>query len=361
MYTLTEASALLASFDMVAGLPVAEVQARLLKGMRLGDTGKRLLAFYLADMDERCLYQASGHSSTRHYALQVLHLDRPRTSELLTVGRALLTLPAIDRAFCEGRLSWSKVLELARVVSPEHEAKWLDRALSLSYQALVLEVRLSKPGSAPRDPKDRKGLRKIRFPISARVDTLTFKKWDLAKQKASDARGTAVDDGALMGVCADLLLSMEPDGTVPGWNKVDSNVYRIVLRQEAADSGHLSVETDLGAVPIDASAVPADTPTVSVSEDDAPKDPASPTPSWLRALVVARDGGRCRCCGSRRGLMVHHIRHRADGGPTVAWNLILVCTLCRYRHNRHYADSRIMPRWRERPARMAASRVSYAA
>ena len=211
---------------------------------------------------------------------------------------------------------------------PKHEAAWLERALSLPYRDLALEVRNSKPGAAPRDPKDKLGLPQTRFPISVRLASLPFKQWELAKKKASDARGTPVDDGSLMSLLAGIFLSMEPDGTVEGWKKVDSCLYRIVARQGPKGRDDLTVEADLGPAPIDASALPADTPTLTVGENDGPPAPGSPTPSWLRALILARDGDHCRCCRSRRGLMVHHIRHRKDGGPTVAWNLLTVCSIC---------------------------------
>ncbi|MEW6747871.1 MAG: HNH endonuclease signature motif containing protein [Planctomycetota bacterium] len=45
------------------------------------------------------------------------------------------------------------------------------------------------------------------------------------------------------------------------------------------------------------------------------------TPKWLRELVLARDGFRCRCCGYQVSLMGHHIEWLSDGGRTEAGNL----------------------------------------
>ena len=49
-------------------------------------------------------------------------------------------------------------------------------------------------------------------------------------------------------------------------------------------------------------------------------------PGWLLRHLRHRDGG-CAFpgCGRRRYLHAHHIRHWADGGPTDAGNLLLVC------------------------------------
>ncbi|MEW6744537.1 MAG: HNH endonuclease [Planctomycetota bacterium] len=52
------------------------------------------------------------------------------------------------------------------------------------------------------------------------------------------------------------------------------------------------------------------------------------TPKWLRELVLARDGFRCRCCGSRVNLMAHHIEWLSAGGRTEAGNHVTLCTRC---------------------------------
>ncbi len=54
----------------------------------------------------------------------------------------------------------------------------------------------------------------------------------------------------------------------------------------------------------------------------------------LRNTIRARDGYRCRLCGSTVGIEVHHIRALADGGhPTDPSNLILLCRDCHRRQH----------------------------
>ena len=48
----------------------------------------------------------------------------------------------------------------------------------------------------------------------------------------------------------------------------------------------------------------------------------------VKAYVKARDGFRCRSCGSRDHLEVHHIRQRKDGGSDSPDNLITLCHGC---------------------------------
>ena len=150
------ASMACAPIDLVQGLPVAVVREKLNIGVRMQDTGSRLLAFYLVEMEGRRLYQDTGHSSAVHYAESRLGMEPRRSRELLAVGRKLLELPRMDEAFCRGEISWTQVVMLTRVVSPEHEEAWLLRARESSCRELALEVKRTRPGGKPRDPEDRK-------------------------------------------------------------------------------------------------------------------------------------------------------------------------------------------------------------
>ena len=63
-------------------------------------------------------------------------------------------------------------------------------------------------------------------------------------------------------------------------------------------------------------------------------------------------------CTNRIFLEGHHIQHWADGGETKLTNLALLCSLCRARHNEHYAAYRVMPR---SPVVLVEDAISYAA
>jgi hypothetical protein len=51
-------------------------------------------------------------------------------------------------------------------------------------------------------------------------------------------------------------------------------------------------------------------------------------PAQLRSTVIARDGGRCRRCGSTEDLTVDHIFPRSIGGTHVITNLRCLCRSC---------------------------------
>jgi hypothetical protein len=55
------------------------------------------------------------------------------------------------------------------------------------------------------------------------------------------------------------------------------------------------------------------------------------------ALVAARDGRRCRCCGrsgsyeagaGEKALHRHHIQYRSKGGADTTANIVTLCALC---------------------------------
>lgn len=54
------------------------------------------------------------------------------------------------------------------------------------------------------------------------------------------------------------------------------------------------------------------------------------------AIVRERDGHRCRVCGSRDGVQVHHIRYRSRGGDHATGNLVCLCVIC---HGRVHAGT----------------------
>ena len=68
-------------------------------------------------------------------------------------------------------------------------------------------------------------------------------------------------------------------------------------------------------------------------------------PASIRRAVQLRDRGCAwpRCGRPAAWCDVHHLTHKADGGKTAVSNCVLLCLLCRRRHNWHYAKFLVMP------------------
>jgi len=92
-------------------------------------------------------------------------------------------------------------------------------------------------------------------------------------------------------------------------------------------------------IPIDSAAVErahCDAQHIGSIDGDAPERAHQDIPPSVMRFVWRRDGGRCRAdgCRSARGLEVHHIMHRADGGTHDALNCVLLCSACHLAHHR---------------------------
>ena len=75
----------------------------------------------------------------------------------------------------------------------------------------------------------------------------------------------------------------------------------------------------------------------------------------VKAYVKARDGFRCRSCGSRDHLEVHHIRQRKDGGSDSPDNLVTLCHGC---HRAWHEGKKDMVTLSEDPGFKAATEMS---
>lgn len=78
----------------------------------------------------------------------------------------------------------------------------------------------------------------------------------------------------------------------------------------------------------------------------------------VRKAVYARDNYRCALCDSPRGLQIHHVMKRSQGGSNDAQNII---TLCMYCHNViHGTRFPEWPEWMDQ-AELAQAAVEYLA
>jgi len=74
-------------------------------------------------LDESQEWAYDGAPSCAHWVAEALDIEVCTAREWLRIGRALAQLPEIDRAFEQGRLSYTKVRALTRVAKSETEAE----------------------------------------------------------------------------------------------------------------------------------------------------------------------------------------------------------------------------------------------
>src|SRR5690606_38617472 len=122
-------------------------------------------------------------------------------------------------------------------------------------------------------------------------------------------------------------LSMEPDGSVPGWKRVDRSIFQLVVTAQAEPAAagaedsipRMQIDTPDGVVELTGAAAGA-------LACEAAKEQAIPRAT--RRQVLQRDGFRCRCCRARFDVHVHHLVFREHGGSNAAANLLVLCRTC---------------------------------
>jgi len=264
------------------------------------------MAFYMAELADCTGWKELGSPTLAHFALHQLDMDRRRAGELLAVGLMLRDHPTIDDAFRQGGLAWSKLIELAKVVSPAHEQAWLARALASNLGDLKKAIRNAKPGGAPPKAGKGKGLPEVTYPLRIVRDAMTKRLWEQVRESLAEELGAPLANLDVLRILAEHYLG--------GRNGSRRSVYRIELKEQCIHEdcpSHLAVDTADG--PVSAATLAA---------------PDRKTPPWMRARVLERDGILCRNCGSRQRLHAHHVIFREHGGPTRPSNLATLCDQC---------------------------------
>lgn len=255
----------------------------------------------------------------------------PRTAQdRLRVARALGALPQLSAALAEGTLAHSAVRELTRVTAPTTEAAWIAAATGKNLRQIEALVADHRPGDKPDDPTDPEArTHVVRFELSAETYALLRQ----ARMVLDDEHGTNLADDALVTALCSAVL----DGT-PGSEPTGRAKFQIALTvcercrtgwQEGAGAQLVVDDAAVERAMCDAQHIGSiDGPASERAYQDIP-------PSVVR-FVWRRDDGRCRVdgCRSSRGLEIHHIVHRADGGTHDPMNLVLACSSCHLAHHR---------------------------
>ena len=100
-------------------------------------TAQQALVRLAADFADGHEWAMDGSPTAAHWIADVADIEVSTAREWIRAGRALRDLPAIEDAFADGRLSYSKVRALTRVATPENESELLGLALGVPAGALA--------------------------------------------------------------------------------------------------------------------------------------------------------------------------------------------------------------------------------
>ena len=112
---------------------------------------RRVVAALAGRLVERKSWGRLGYARLGDYARERLGVSGRSLQEFAKVDRALAERPRLEAALVSGRLPWSTVRLLARFVTAEDEARWIERATQVGVRVLERECRAVDRGAVLSD------------------------------------------------------------------------------------------------------------------------------------------------------------------------------------------------------------------
>jgi len=287
-------------------------------------------ARWLREAEACRLWRHFGMVSAADYMERVLGYGPRAAQDRLRVARALGTLPQLTAAFSTGELPFTAVRELTRVATPATEALWREAARGKTVGQIEQLVVDHRPGDNPDDPGDPEvRTRVVRFELAPE----TFTALRQAHQLLNEEHGSHLSDDQLIAALSAAVLDGAPAAEPTGRAKYQIAVTVCERCGQGWQDG-AGAKLAISAAAVDRAA--CDAQHIGSLDGPVPERAHQDVPPSVARLVWRRDGGRCRVpgCRSSRGLEIHHLVHRADGGNHDLMNLALTCSSCHIAHHR---------------------------
>ena len=333
------------------------------------DAGTFQLLQLICEFDKEEGWDGTGIRSCAHWLNWKCGMSLGSARERVRVARALPGLPEISAAFCNGKVSYSKVRAMTRVATAKNETALLQVALHGTASHVETQVRLyrkTKRIEALGEENLRHGHRELIWHIDDE-GYWVFKgrftpEQGALLQKALEAAGDQLFEEQ-QNVPAEVAMEIERniplDSTTPepvSQKRADA-LARVVegflasagSDQSGGDKYMINIHTDIETLKDNGSGAEAeleDRSHVAAEtcrrlacdcakvhwHEDSQGEPLnigrktrSIPPAIRRALKRRDQGCRFPGCTCSRFVDAHHIQHWADGGETCMDNLVLLC------------------------------------
>ncbi len=306
----------------------------------------RLLTL-VREFDDRMGFAKWSFRSCAEWLAWRCGLSRSAAREKVRTAQALRNLPAIGAAFAEGRLSYSKVRALTRVVEWLDEAALLDYALkstAAQVEERCRELRNGRPESAGvaqrawerraltvfRDAA--RGVMRVSVEVPIEEGELLSQALDRAVAAGEAPAGVEFEANAWRAQQADALIAIAKRYLDGGEAQSSSAAdrYQVVVHVDEAALRGGAGRADLPVDTVKRLSCDGSLVTVTEDEDGTPLDVGRKqrtVSAPLKRALWARDRG-CSFpgCDHKHYVDAHHIEHWADGGATSLDNLTLLCS-----------------------------------
>ena len=288
-----------------------EVHREVLALCRRSSSIEHALAKQFVRIHAEKLHQQLGYASFLDYAVEALGLPPSKAEALLRIGRSLDGLPILDAAWAAGEIEWTKAREILKVLTPENEAAWVERAKHASNRELERDLDRTLVGEPPPAPGKVKDPARTR--MTFRLDTAdaevvrTVIQW--ARSQLGEDRDH-VGDGEILASLLQRVMHDVPKEEAPP----TAERFRIVV-QHCPDCGRTEgTDCELTDGMIAQTCCDAEVVDLRPGPDRGRLTHA--IPAATRRFVLHRDELRCQVpgCTNRLFLEVHHVHARAVGG-----------------------------------------------
>ena len=287
-------------------------------------------AHWLRKAEALQIWRPLGMVSALDYLERVLGYGPRVAQDRLRVARALGTLPQLTAALAHGELPFSAIRELTRVATPVTEAAWREAATGKNLRQIEELVADHRPGDRPDDPPDPEArVRVVRFELSAE----TFALLRQARAVVNDEHGSHLTDDEFVAKLCNAVLDDAPAIEPTGRARFQ---IAVTVCERCRQGWQEGAGAKIAISPAAVERAMCDAQHIGSIDGATPDRAYQDVPPSVARLVWRRDGGRCRVpgCRSARGLELHHLVHRTDGGSHDALNLILLCSSCHLAHHR---------------------------
>jgi hypothetical protein len=292
-------------------------------------------ARWLREAEACQIWRPLGMVSALDYMERVLGYGPRAAQERLRVARALGTLPQLTAALAHGELPFSAVRELTRVATPATEAAWRDTAMGKNLRQIEELVADHRPGDHPDDPADPEArTHVVRFELSAE----TFALLRQTRTVLDSEHGSHLSDDQLVATLCGTVLDGAPTTEPTGRARFQ---IAVTVCERCRQGWQEGAGAKIAISPAAVERATCDAQHIGSIDGAIPERAHQDISPSVARFVWRRDGGRCRIpgCRSARGLELHHLVHRIDGGSHDASNVVLACSSC---HQAHHAGKLII-------------------
>jgi hypothetical protein len=294
----------------------------------------------VAEYGRRRAYEQWECHSMAHWLVAQVGVSRVTAREYVRVAEALERYPIMREAFAAGRLSYSRVRALARVITATTESDLVEMALLMSAPQLERFAAGVARAQAADRPDAAEALAEARGLSLCHLDDGS---WELRGRLEPEVG--ALLDGLLRAALADSAppeRGAQPGVPQPTYAQRQADAFAHVLERRSLDPDAAPAEPlvvlhrypdgdELCDRPVprstaDAIACAGRTVAVQHRPDNGSRAHRR-FPSRIQRRAARDRDVSCRFpgCGVRRDLHVHHIRPVAARGPTVVDNLVMLC------------------------------------